>query len=150
MNYEKPSAHIVRAARSWLGTPYQHQASLQHVGCDCLGLVRGIWRAVEGAEPEAAPIYSSAWSEVSGKEQLISAGHRHFLPINVVEMQPGDILVFRLRPRSAAKHLGILSDNDHFIHAYDGSAVVETALVAFWKDRIAAVFRFPSASNESA
>jgi NlpC/P60 family putative phage cell wall peptidase len=38
-------AQIVVATRDWIGTPYQHQASLKGVGCDCLGLVRGVWRA---------------------------------------------------------------------------------------------------------
>ena len=46
---------IVEAARAWLGTPYHHQASLRGVGCDCLGLVRGVWRELYGPEPEAAP-----------------------------------------------------------------------------------------------
>ena len=38
------------AARAWLGTPYRHQASVKGVGADCLGLVRGLWREVAGAE----------------------------------------------------------------------------------------------------
>jgi NlpC/P60 family putative phage cell wall peptidase len=37
---------IVAETRAWLGTPYRHQASLKGVGCDCLGLVRGVWRAI--------------------------------------------------------------------------------------------------------
>jgi len=41
---------IVAEARRWIGTPYRHQASLIGVGCDCLGLVRGIWRAVVGRD----------------------------------------------------------------------------------------------------
>ena len=49
---------IVAAARAWIGTPYQHQASLIHVGCDCLGLVRGVRREVNGPEPEEAPPYT--------------------------------------------------------------------------------------------
>ena len=36
---------ILTEARDWIGTPYQHQASLKGAGCDCLGLVRGVWRA---------------------------------------------------------------------------------------------------------
>ena len=44
-------ARIVATARSWLGTPYHHQASLRGVGCDCLGLVRGVWRELYGDEP---------------------------------------------------------------------------------------------------
>lgn len=43
---------IIVEARSWIGTPYHHQAALKGVGCDCLGLVRGVWRAVYGADPE--------------------------------------------------------------------------------------------------
>ncbi|MEP3049668.1 MAG: hypothetical protein ABJL55_17590 [Roseibium sp.] len=68
----KPQQNVVRQAvlneaRSWLGTPYQHQASLKGCGCDCLGLLRGIWRALYGDEPETAPDYSSDWAETSGQ-----------------------------------------------------------------------------------
>ena len=54
---------VVAEARSWIGTPYQHQASLKGVGCDCLGLVRGVWRALYGEEPEHVPAYSRDWAE---------------------------------------------------------------------------------------
>jgi hypothetical protein len=53
---------IIAEARSWIGTPYRHQASLKGVGCDCLGLLRGVWRAVMGAEPETPP-YAPDWAE---------------------------------------------------------------------------------------
>ena len=36
-------------AYSWIGTPYRHQASRKGVGCDCLGLVLGVWRELYGA-----------------------------------------------------------------------------------------------------
>ena len=65
-------AEIVAAARSWIGTPYRHQASLRGVGCDCLGLLRGVWREVVGDEPEAAPAYSRDWAEASGREALLA------------------------------------------------------------------------------
>ena len=54
-------AAIVAEARSWLGTPYHHQASRKGAGADCLGLVRGVWRTFLGEEPEAAPVYSADW-----------------------------------------------------------------------------------------
>jgi len=44
---------IVEAALSWRGTPYHHRQSACGIGCDCLGLVRGIWRELYGPEPEA-------------------------------------------------------------------------------------------------
>ncbi|MFY8139958.1 MAG: peptidase P60, partial [Caulobacter sp.] len=56
-------ARIVAAARGWLGTPYRHQASVKGVGCDCLGLVRGVWRELYGQEPETAPPYRPDWAE---------------------------------------------------------------------------------------
>lgn len=136
-------ARILRVARSWLGTPYQHQASLKGVGCDCLGLVRGIWREVEGKEPESTPAYSSTWAEVNSREQLLDASSRHFAEVPTMAIQLGDVIVFRIRPRSAAKHMGILSETNKFIHAYDGNSVVESGLSNFWKQRIAGVFRFP-------
>ena len=63
-------ARIVAEARAWIGTPYRHQASLKGVGCDCLGLVRGVWRAVIGPEPERAPPYAPDWAEASGMNRL--------------------------------------------------------------------------------
>jgi cell wall-associated NlpC family hydrolase len=35
---------VIAEAMTWLGTPYRHQGSRKGVGCDCLGLVRGVWR----------------------------------------------------------------------------------------------------------
>ena len=37
---------IVAEARNGIGTPYRHQGSLKGVACDCIGLVRGVWRAL--------------------------------------------------------------------------------------------------------
>ena len=51
-------ARVIAIARSWLGTPYHDQASLRGVGCDCLGLARGVWREVVGPEPFPIPPYS--------------------------------------------------------------------------------------------
>ena len=54
---------IVAETRGWIGTPYRHQASLKGVGCDCLGLVRGVWRGVIGDEPDRASAYAADWAE---------------------------------------------------------------------------------------
>ena len=69
---------IVETARSWIGTPYRHQASLKGVGCDCLGLVRGVWREIYGGEPELPPAYQPDWAERSGEDRLRDAARRHF------------------------------------------------------------------------
>jgi len=136
---------IVTAARGWIGTPYRHQASLQGVGCDCLGLIRGLWRELVGPEPEAAPPYTPDWSEPQGQEWLWQALTRHF-HTPATAPQPGDVLLFRMRAGTVAKHLGILTATPAgpgLIHAYSGHGVVESALGPAWQRRIAARFAFP-------
>ncbi len=136
---------IVAAAEAWLGTPYRHQASLCGVGCDCLGLVRGVWRDVLGREPEAVPAYTADWSEASGRETLAEAAARHLRPVGLDELLPGDLLLFRWREGLPAKHIGILATGGRFIHAHQGAAVTSAALTSWWRRRIAFAFRFPGA-----
>lgn len=138
------SDQIVQAARVWIGTPYRHQASTRGAGCDCLGLLRGVWRDVYGREPEVAPPYTPDWDEVAQRDVLMTAARRHLLPEEVSEMDAGDVLLFRMRPRAVAKHLGILSGPSTFIHAYSGHGVIENTLSAPWRRRVAAVFSFPA------
>ncbi|MFN3349642.1 NlpC/P60 family protein [Pseudorhodoplanes sp.] len=134
---------IVAEARSWIGTPYRHQASLKGVGCDCLGLVRGVWRAIHGAEPEAMPAYSRDWAEAARRETLAEAGARHLVPVARDAMQPGDVLLFRWRAGLVAKHAAILTSDTAMVHAHDGAAVSEVAFAPWWRRRVAFVFRFP-------
>ncbi|MBC7141961.1 MAG: peptidase, partial [Rhodobacteraceae bacterium] len=67
----------VAVARGWIGTPYRHQASARGAGADCLGLLRGVWRELYGAEPEPVPAYTQDWSEPEGAERLWQAARRH-------------------------------------------------------------------------
>lgn len=150
MRNSEASERLAAVAREWLGTPYLHQASLKGVGADCIGLVRGVWREMEGPEPQQMPSYSSTWSDPTGREDLLVAGETHFKKVSVRDHALGDVLIFRMRRGSAAKHAGIVSSATHFIHAYEGNAVVESALSSFWTDRIAGVFRFPSACRNGA
>lgn len=137
---------IVAAARGWIGTPYVHQCAVRGAGSDCLGLVRGVWREVYGAEPEAIPAYSMDWSEPQGEERLWAAALRHLHPKAVAHAQAGDVLLFRMRTGAVAKHLGILSEAGtapRFVHAYSRHGVLESALSAPWRRRVVACFEFP-------
>ena len=136
-------SQIVTEARAWIGTPYQHQASLKDVGCDCLGLVRGVWRAVVGAEPQRAPAYSRDWAEASGEELLARAARAHLIEVGPADFQPGDVLLFRYRDRYPAKHAAIVGAPASMVHAHDGAAVAEVAISPWWRRRLAYAFRFP-------
>jgi len=144
---------IVAAARSWVGTPYHHQASLKGVGCDCLGLIRGVWRELRGPEPEAMPAYTKDWNEAQGAEELLAAAERHLLRVTRVEEAAiGDVVVFRIRTPGPAKHAGILVDDGRaqvaqqglrMVHAQEGVGVADVSLSSWWRRRIVAAFRFP-------
>lgn len=136
----------VAEARNWIGTPYQHQASCKGAGTDCLGLLRGVWRALYGAEPEAVPAYSMDWSEPAGDELLWRVARRHLVVQKSEQLQQGDILLFRMRDGAVAKHLGLMADvgkQASFIHAFSGHAVVESPMSLPWRRRIVARFQFP-------
>jgi NlpC/P60 family putative phage cell wall peptidase len=133
---------IVAASRTWIGTPYRHQASLKAVGCDCLGLVRGVWRDVMGDEPETPPAYSPDWAEAGGEETLADAALRHLIRVDNHDVLAGDILLFRWKPHLPAKHAGIATAAATMIHAQDGAVVTEIELSNWWRRRLAFVFRF--------
>lgn len=138
---------IVAETRSWIGTPYRHQASLKGVGCDCLGLVRGVWRAVYGAEPERTPAYSPDWAEAAKIESLAAAASRHFPAVALTDFAPGDLLLFRWRAGFVAKHAAIVTAPDCMVHAHDGAAVTEVAITSWWRRRLAYAFRFPGVGD---
>ncbi len=136
---------IVAIAEGWIGTPYRHQGALKDVGCDCIGLIRGIWRELYGDDPEPVPAYAPDWAERSGEDRLVDAALRLFGPaVRMSEAEPGDVLLFRWRQDCAAKHAGVLAGPQHFIHAYEQSAVTRSALVPSWRRRVVGVYRFPS------
>ena len=111
-----------------------------------MGLVRGIWREVVGAEPEAPPAYSMDWSEPQRDERLWAAALRHLRPKALEHAEAGDILLFRMRDGAVAKHLGLAAEvgaQPSFIHAYSGHGVVESPLSAPWRRRLVARFQFP-------
>jgi NlpC/P60 family putative phage cell wall peptidase len=164
--------HIVTLARSWLGTPYHHQASLKGVGTDCVGLVRGMWRELYGTEPEQLPAYTRDWAEAQARETLLEAARRHLVEVPHSQARPGDILIFRWRRNAPAKHCAILASADAhplpacgervgvggskglvtgstMIHALEGAPVSEVSFSPWWHRHLAGVFAFPESTRRS-
>jgi NlpC/P60 family putative phage cell wall peptidase len=131
---------IVAAARSWIGTPYRHQASLKGVGCDCLGLLVGVWREVTGETVGPLPPYTPDWAEANGRETLAEGLAEVLTAIDPKEAREGDIVLFRWRAHLPAKHCGILVAPDRMVHAQEKAAVSEVALSDWWRRRMARAF----------
>ncbi len=134
---------VIAEAARWLGTPYRHQGAERGIGCDCLGLVRGVWRAICGAEPEAVPAYHMDWNAGAEGDPLGAAAQRHFAGKPAAAIEPGDLILFRWRAGLSACHAGILVADGRFIHAYERAGVVSSALVPQWRRRICGAYAFP-------
>jgi NlpC/P60 family putative phage cell wall peptidase len=121
-----------------------HQASVKGAGCDCLGLLRGIWRDLRGEEPEDMPPYSPDWAEATRCETLYMALKRHLSEIDRASLVPGDIALFRMSARGPAKHCGIVAERYGaltLIHTWQNRRVTEEAFTALWRGKLAFAFR---------
>jgi NlpC/P60 family putative phage cell wall peptidase len=134
---------VAKKAREWIGTPYHHQASLKGVGCDCLGLCRGIYREIVGPEPIAMPNYSPGWDEVAKTEIMLRTFNTYLKKEPISYRGAGFILLFRMRRNAVAKHCGIMTNNTHFIHSHAGRKTVEIELTEWWVSKLIGVFSFP-------
>lgn len=132
---------VITEARRWEGTPYKHQHSTFQQGCDCLGLVRGVWRKVVGDEPLKAPNYSPSWDEVAKKEVLLNTAKLLFREVDTP--RPGNVLVFRMKRGMVAKHCAIMTAPDRMIHSYNNLGVQECSIVPWWKSKLVFSGAFP-------
>lgn len=121
---------VVAAARTWLGTPFHHQARLQGVGVDCVGLVICVARTLGLIAPDFDVAAYPRQPDGTSLMHLVNL-HMRALPIDE-EMQPGDVVVVRFD--RDPQHLGILGDYRHgglsIIHAAaEPGRVIETRLM---------------------
>lgn len=116
---------VVAEASLWLGTPYVHQQSTLGAGCDCLGLIRGVWRGLYGAEPEAVPPYAPDWA-AAGRDTMREAAERWLSP---TAEGPGAVALFALGSGPIANHCGILDADGGMIHASNAPTAGKSGVV---------------------
>src|SRR3954464_8104787 len=104
----KTQRAIVAAARSWVGTPYQHQQMLKGVGVDCVGVILGT-----GFESGTLTITEEAWapfanySRTPNPRKMAIAMKQFLVPVDA-DSAPRPGLVAWLQWRDdLPMHLGI-------------------------------------------
>lgn len=126
-------ADVVAQARRWLGTPWHHQARLQGVGVDCVGLVIGVARALG--------LVASDFDVAAYPRTPAGASLMHLVDLHLVRapidapLQPGQVVVVAFD--TDPQHLGIIGTYRHagllsIIHAAAlarPGRVVETRLM---------------------
>lgn len=137
---------IVKIARSWIDTPYHHQESIKGEGCDCLGLLCGVWREFYGVEnPEEIPNYSPTWGDYRMDDPLLTVARKYLKEQSKPKVVAGEVLMFRMRPDMAVKHCSIVSAPEKMIHAYSLHSVREDDITDWWMNKLVGVFRFKEA-----
>ena len=137
---------VISEALLWIGTPYQHQAHLRGIGCDCGGLIGGVASALglcpdDWWETEFAP-YSGYARQAQGRS-LLDVLDKFMLPIAVADAVNGDVIAMRFR--RDAQHVGFLvphGSGQALLHAL-GSSVVRHLIDKRWRSRFVQAYALP-------
>ena len=124
-----PAGAVVAEARTWIGTPWKHQARVKGIGVDCIGLVGGVASALGIREAFEWRDDRSlrGYGRTPVPETLLDACERFMDRVAVIDRRIGDVLVIGFS--AGPQHFAIVSRRspDCIIHAYaQRRAVVET------------------------
>lgn len=108
-NIDGTRRQIIDEAMTWLGTPYKYAGMEKGEGTDCSGMVVRVFEDVAG------------W-----KLPRNSAKQAEFCdPLDSDEVEPGDLVFFATgKDSETVSHVGIMLDNENFIHASASKGVV--------------------------
>ena len=138
---------IVTQARTWLGTPFHHQARLKGKGCDCLGLIVGVVDELELKDKFGQPL--SGYDEVTYSKEpngdyLMQKLTELLDEVPIIEAQAGDLALFTVRDNP--QHMAFLTNYEASLGMIQSYAparrVVEHRLDDDWKSRLVKVFRW--------
>jgi len=129
---------VVEEARSWIGTPYRHQARLRSVGVDCAGLIMGVGNALGLTD-----LHYSDYGILPHKGMLRGICDKHFTPVH--ELEDGAILLMGfVQGPAQEQHLAIYSGLDTIIHSYlNVGRCIEHRYSSVWRSRTRAIYRYP-------
>jgi NlpC/P60 family putative phage cell wall peptidase len=125
---------VVDLTRSWIGTPWVHQGRRAGVGLDCVGLITSAL-AVLGE-----PTSDYTWYRRAPEgDNLLREIRARFVELPAPE--PGSLLVFFIRSRRVAQHIGLLTYDGTIVHANAAAGrVCEQPYDAEWQRRTLAAF----------
>lgn len=138
---------VVTEARTWLGTPFHHQARLKGVGVDCVGLVIGVARSLGLVAPD---FDVQPYARLPDGHSLMALATQHLqrldVPAKAPTLQAGDVVVVSFD--ADPQHFGVLGDYRHgglsLIHAHSISGrVIETRLMFSPTMKFVAAFALP-------
>jgi cell wall-associated NlpC family hydrolase len=137
---------VIQAARTYLGTPWKHQARVKGIGVDCIGLLVGAFREAGYSIADVrdygrCPNPRRFLHHLGAQFDRISGGDTESAdPEAWTFARQGDLLVFVFAD-GMPQHVGIATDNG-VIHTYQTAGfVAEHALDGEWRARVHSVWR---------
>ena len=100
---------VLAEAEGWLGTPYQFGGTTRS-GVDCSGLVWNVFNTIDRRLPRNSAEQAGVGVSISLSQAL-----------------PGDLVFFNTSG-SGVSHVGIMVDNDAFVHASTSNGVTVSRL----------------------
>lgn len=130
-NVGKTRQKIIEEACTWLGTPYKYAGQEKGKGADCSGMVMMVYEEVTGAK---LPRNSARQAE-------------YCTPIEASEVNAGDLVFFATgKDPDRVSHVGIVIDNENFIHSSSSKGVVVSKFTTDYYQRTFRMFgRVPDA-----
>lgn len=121
----KTAKAIIEEAYTWLGTPYKYAHQEKGSGTDCSGMVMRVYETATG---EKLPRNSAKQAEYCSE-------------ISADKVESGDLVFFATGkdPRKVS-HVGIVIDNENFIHASSSKGVVVSKLTSNYYQRTFIMF----------
>lgn len=116
---------VAAAARTWLGTPYHHQARIKGAGVDCALLLCEVYHAA-GVVPFVDPTpYPQNWHIHRGDERYLGFVTQ-YAKLSDAPPQLGDLVLFKFG--RAFSHAGIYVGGGLVVHSLIDHGVIETIL----------------------
>lgn len=111
----KLQQQIIDEAITWLGTPYKYAGQEKGRGTDCSGLVMRVYEDVAGAKLPRNSAKQAEFCESLRDE----------------DVAPGDLVFFATgKDPDRISHVGIMLDEENFIHASTSKGVVISKVTA--------------------
>lgn len=110
---DKRGEKVVKEAYTWIGTPYKYGGDKRGEGTDCSGMVMRVYqKAVDIKLPRSSRDQSDFCETVKSKD-----------------VKKGDLVFFATgKDPKRVSHVGIIVDDDSFIHASSSKGVVVSHL----------------------
>ena len=135
-------------ARSWLGTPYHHQAKVKGIGVDCCNFILAIAENCGLVDCIQLEPYNLQWHLHSREEKMLHLLEKYGCTSIDVDLKepwdwaPGSILC--LRYGRACSHLALVLPGLNIIHAaIDFGKVVEQPISQQIIDRAGSLYKYP-------